>query len=196
MSEKLQQGAGDGASLQLNHWSFGQVCRLAGVSRDTVNRLSAATTAQIFEETLSRIGNKPIRIFAENNRVRSVHAASYTRLFKANLLMMREFAMSFEPPQLGMNGASGLYAGEQGVIIDSIGWTESDGLLSLEQQSRRPCVGISRSGFKRSARTTSSGLLSKWLSSPATIRQTFMICWHQLSSTHNTTGPSARSLPL
>jgi histone H3/H4 len=158
LSEQLQLGAGDGASLQLNDWSFSQLCRLAGVSRDTVNRLSAGTAAQVFEETLPRGGNKPIQIFKQDDRVRSVHAASYTRLFNADLLMMvREFATSFEPPQPGMNGATGLYAGEQDMfcfLIDPTGWAEIDGqafapgFFLWNSEVGRRSVGISTFWFQ------------------------------------------------
>src|ERR1700738_3395720 len=45
------EAGGDGA-FTMNAWSFGQFCQLAKVSKDTVNRLSAETAAQVFEETL------------------------------------------------------------------------------------------------------------------------------------------------
>ena len=50
--------------------------------------------------------------------VRSVHGASYTRLYNADLLaMVKEFATDFTPPQRGMNGGTGLYCGEQDLFI-------------------------------------------------------------------------------
>jgi hypothetical protein len=43
---------------------------------------------------------------------------------------VKEFATDFQPPQEGMNGATGLYCGEQDLfafLIDPTGWTEIDG---------------------------------------------------------------------
>ena len=51
---------GDEATYRLNDWSFTQLCSLAGVSKDTVNRLSSATASQFFAETLPA-GGKPQR---------------------------------------------------------------------------------------------------------------------------------------
>ena len=113
-----------------NDWSFGQLCRLAGVTKDTVNRLTAGTAARVLEETLPREG-KPLQILARGDIMRAVHGASYTRLHNVDLLtMLREFATDFEPPQVGANGGTGLYCGEQDMfcfLIDPAGWTEIDG---------------------------------------------------------------------
>ncbi len=117
-------------SLRLNDWSFGQVCRLAGVTKDTVNRLSPDTAASVMEETLPRNG-KPFQVLTRDHRVRAVHGASYTRLYNADLLtMLREFATDFEPAPVGVNGATGLYCGEQDMfcfLIDPSGWAEIAG---------------------------------------------------------------------
>lgn len=133
----LQPG-GDGLRLQLgndgaftmNDWSFGQLAKLAGVSKETVNRLSPATASQVFAETLPR-GSKPLQVFTDEEGVRSIHGTSYTRLFNADLVrMLQEFAVDFQPPQKGMNGATGLYCGEQDLfcfLIDPTGWTEIEG---------------------------------------------------------------------
>ena len=114
----------------MNDWSFTQLCRLAGVAKDTVNRLSPETAAHVFRETLPS-GNKPLQLFAENGRTRSIHAASYTRLFNADLLaVIEEFAIGFQPPQKGIGDATGLYAGQQDMfcfLIDPCGWTEIEG---------------------------------------------------------------------
>jgi len=43
---------------------------------------------------------------------------------------VKEFATDFEPPQEGIDGRRGLYAGEQdcfAFLIDPLGWTEIDG---------------------------------------------------------------------
>jgi hypothetical protein len=119
---------GDGASL--NDWSFTQLCGLAGVSKDTVNRLSPGTAALVFGETI-RQSNKPLQLFAEGDLVRSIHGHSYTRLYNADLLtMLREFAVDFQPPQKARTGGTGLYCGEQDLfafLIDPTGWAEIDG---------------------------------------------------------------------
>jgi len=67
---------GDGAFL-MNDWSFGQLCHLAGVSKDTVNRLSPETACRVFSETMPT-GNKPLQAFTDERRVRSLHGVSYT----------------------------------------------------------------------------------------------------------------------
>ena len=114
----------------LNDWSFTQLCGLAGVSKETVNRVSADTASRVFRETLPS-GNKPLQLFSEADLVRSIHGHSYTRLHNADLItMLREFATDFQPPQKGMNGGTGLYCGEQDMfcfLIDPTGWAEIDG---------------------------------------------------------------------
>ena len=120
----------DGAFL-MNDWSFSSLCHLAGVSKDTVNRLSPKTASIVLEEMLPRSGTKPFQILTEDNRIRSIHGASYTRLWNTELLsMIREFATDFQPPQQAVTGGTGLYAGEQDFfvfLIDPLGWTEIDG---------------------------------------------------------------------
>ena len=114
----------------LNDWSFTQLCGLAGVSKDTVNRVSADTASRVFHETLPG-GNKPLQLFTEERLVRSIHGHSYTRLHNADLVtMLREFATDFEPPPKGTDGGTGLYCGEQDMfcfLIDPTGWAEIDG---------------------------------------------------------------------
>ena len=55
----LQVGT-DGAA-ELNDWSFGQLCRLAGIHKETVNRLSADTAQRVLSETLPH-GTKPFQL--------------------------------------------------------------------------------------------------------------------------------------
>lgn len=120
-------------SYRLNNWSFGQICSLARVSRDTINRLSPDTAAKVFAETMPR-GDKPLQVYKTGNLVRAVHGASYTRLHNVELLsMVREFATDFVPPhesgQPGTEGGTGLYAGEEDMfvfLIDPTGWIEID----------------------------------------------------------------------
>jgi hypothetical protein len=123
--------------FSLNDWSFTQLCGQAGVSRETVNRLSPNTAALVFQETMPS-GNKPLQLFTEDDLVRSIHGHSYTRLHNADILtMLREFATDFQPPQRAAvggpdntGGGTGLYCGEQDMfafLIDPTGWAEIDG---------------------------------------------------------------------
>jgi hypothetical protein len=120
----------DGA-FTMNDWSFSQLCRLAEVSKDTVNRLTPETAGTVLRETLPRSGTKPFQILTEDTRIRSMHGASYTRLWNLDLLaMIREFATDFQPPQRAVTGGTGLYAGEQDLflfLIDPLAWVEIEG---------------------------------------------------------------------
>jgi histone H3/H4 len=126
---KLTMGS-DGASLGLNDWSFTQLCDLARVSRDTVNRVSADTARRVLEETLPE-GKKPFQLFTEEGLIRSIHGTHYTRLYNADLVaMLSEFAIDFTPPQTAKGGGTGIYCGEQDLfvfLIDPTGWAEIDG---------------------------------------------------------------------
>jgi histone H3/H4 len=121
---------GDDGAFSMNDWSFSQLCRLAEVSKDTVNRLSPATASTVLAETLPK-GNKPFQILTHEDRIRSLHGATYTRLWNLDLLsMIREFATDFQPPQQAVTGGTGLYAGEQDIfmfLIDPLGWVEIEG---------------------------------------------------------------------
>ena len=174
--------AGDDGAYEMNDWSFGQLCRLSGVAKETVNRLTPDTAARVFAETLPQ-GQKPLQLFTLGGRLRSIHAASYTRLHNADLLdVVKEVAGDFEPPPKGFNGATGLYGGEQDMfcfLIDPTGWTEIDGeafapgffLWNSEVGCRS--VGIETFWFQAiCARTTSSGTPWKSSSSPASTRPT------------------------
>lgn len=127
---RLGVRAGADGLFALNDWSFGQLCGLARVSKDTVNRLAPGTAAQVFRETLPG-GNKPLQLLTRGESVRSVHGTAYTRLHNADLVsMLKDYATDFQPPQAGFNGATGLYAGEQDLfcfLIDPTGWAEIEG---------------------------------------------------------------------
>lgn len=129
-TDRLVLANGDDRSFFLNDWSFGQLCRLAGVAKETVNRLTSDTAARVFAETLPR-GDKPLQVFATGEQARSIHGASYTRLHNAELLdIVLDCADGFEPPPKGFNGGTGLYCGEQDMfcfLIDPTGWTEIGG---------------------------------------------------------------------
>lgn len=127
---RLQLSLGSGSAMNLNDWSFGQLCRLAGVSKDTINRLSPGTACRVFDETLPD-GGKPMQALTEGGMIRSLHGTAYTRLWDADLLsVVSEFAVDFMPPPKGFNGATGLYAGDRDLfafLIDPTGWIEIEG---------------------------------------------------------------------
>jgi hypothetical protein len=128
--DRLVLEAGADGAFAMNAWSFGQLCQLAKVSKDTVNRLSAETAARVFEETLPA-GKKPLQLLTEGEALRSVHGTAYTRLHNADLVpILHEFATDFGPPQKAMNGGTGLYCGEEDMfvfLIDPLGWVEIEG---------------------------------------------------------------------
>ena len=150
---------GDVPDLQLNDWSFSQLCRMAGVSRDTVNRLSSKTASKAFEETLPQ-AEKPLQFLTRDEQIRSIHGVAYTRLWNADLLdVVQEFASDFTPPQVAMDGRStGLYCGEQDMftfLIDPTGWIEIEGeafapgLFLWNSEVGRRSLGIQTFWFQR-----------------------------------------------
>ena len=120
----------DEEDVQLNDWSFTQFCRMSGVSRDTLNRLSAATASRVLQETLPAT-ERPVQFLRTGRTVRSMHGVTYTRLWNADLLdVVQEYASDFQPPQTAASGGTGLYCGEQDMfcfLIDPTGWAEIDG---------------------------------------------------------------------
>ena len=127
---RFRVAVGDDGDFSLSDWSFGQLCRLASVSKETVNRVSAATAAQIFRETMPS-GEKPLQLLTQDDAIRSIHGTAYTRLHNVDLLnVVREFATDFQPPQTAGTGGTGLYCGEQDMfvfLIDPLGWAEING---------------------------------------------------------------------
>jgi len=128
--QHLSLGLGQPEAFRLNDWSFGQLCRLAEVSKDTLNKLSPATAREVLRETMPG-GSKPLQVLTQGQNIRSIHRASYTRLHNADLLgLVQEFAVDFQPPQAAAGGGTGLYCGEQDMfcfLIDPLGWTDIDG---------------------------------------------------------------------
>jgi hypothetical protein len=120
----------EGERFAMNDWSFTQLCGLAKVSKETVNRLTPETASRVFAETLPDT-NKPVQLYHAGTWLRSVHGVNYTRLYNADVVaMLMEFAVDFGPPPVGLNGATGLYAGEQDMfcfLIDPTGWAEVEG---------------------------------------------------------------------
>lgn len=119
----------EGEQCRLNDWSFGQLCRMSGISKDTISQLSPDTASLALRETLPA-ADKPIQILTAGATVRSLHGVSYTRLWNSHLLnVVAEYANDFQPPPAGFNGATGLYCGEQDLfafLIDPQGWVEID----------------------------------------------------------------------
>jgi hypothetical protein len=132
VSHDLTLSLEDDPDYRLNDWSFSQLCRLAGVSKDTLNRLSEKTASKALEETLPPpVGGKPYQVLSTGETVRSVHGTAYTRLWNAELLdAVADAAPGFSPPQKAMTGGTGLYCGEQDLfcfLIDPTGWADIGG---------------------------------------------------------------------
>ena len=115
---------------RLNSWSFSQLCRMSGVSRETLNRLSPDTASRALQETIQR-SDKPVQLLTTDTSIRSIHGVSYTRLWNADLLdTVTQYASDFQQPQAAVTGGTGLYCGEQDMfafLIDPTGWTEING---------------------------------------------------------------------
>jgi hypothetical protein len=127
---ELQVTLEKGEAVGFNDWSFSQLCRLSGISKETVNRFHPETATLAFRDTLPH-ADKPVQLLTTGQTVRSVHGVSYTRLWNAELIeTIRDVATDFQPPQTAYNGGTGLYCGEQDMfcfLIDPTGWIEIDG---------------------------------------------------------------------
>lgn len=130
ITHDLTVAIGDSPDYELNDWSFTLLCRMAGVSKDTINRLSHRTASLALEETLPSSA-KPLQVLTSGQQVRSVHGVAYTRLWNADVLdTVRKAAPDFTAPQEAFNGGTGLYCGEQDMVaflIDPLGWVEIQG---------------------------------------------------------------------
>jgi hypothetical protein len=120
---------GDGA-FSMSDWSFTQVCRMADVQKDTVNRLSPETASQVLMETLPR-SNRLVQAFTFGQSLRSLYGVSYTRLYNANVLPLAlEFVTDFEGVQEAVGGGTGLHCDEQdrfAFLIGPLGWIRING---------------------------------------------------------------------
>ena len=149
--DRLGLALGDDGAFLMNDWSFTQLCTMAGIAKDTINRLSPETACRALQETLPS-ADKPVQILTTEQAIRSIHGVSYTRLWNENLLrMIKEAAGDFQPPPKGFNGATGLYAGEQDCfcfLIDPTGWTEiggerfAPGFFTWNSEVGRRSIGI------------------------------------------------------
>lgn len=130
LNDQVRIQLGTDGAFTMNDWSFGQMCRIAGVSKDTVNRLSPETASRALVETFPT-GNKPLQLFARGDQIRSIHGTAYTRLYNADLVdLVQDTAEGFEPAQKAETGHTGLYCGEQDLflfLIDPSGWVEIEG---------------------------------------------------------------------
>ena len=155
---ELKLAGGDGAELRMTEWSFSQLCSLCGVHKRTVNRLRAETAAQIFRETLPA-GGKPLQVLTTEDTARAIHGASYTRLFNAELLdVVADSAEGFQPPPKGVNGATGLYCGDEDVfafLIDPNGWVNirgeqfAPGLFCWNSEVGKRSLGLQTFWYQR-----------------------------------------------
>jgi hypothetical protein len=147
-----------GEPVGLTDWSFTQMCRLAGVSKDTINRLQPETAMLALRETLPQ-GDKPVQLLTTRRAVRSLHGVSYTRLWNEELLdTVREVAPEFQPTQTAYNGGTGLYCGEQDMfcfLIDPSGWVEindeafAPGFFVWNSEVGRRSLGLQTFWFQR-----------------------------------------------
>jgi len=165
--------------FEMNDWSFAQLCRLAGVSKDTLNRLTPQTAGRVLDETLPA-SEKPVQILTAGDAVRSIHGVAYTRLWNVDLLtMLREFATDFTPPQEAgaargrasvededipfdpdpePTRGTGLYCGEQDMfcfMIDPTGWADiggeafAPGFFLWNSEVGRRSVGVQTFWFQQ-----------------------------------------------
>ena len=99
---RLSFAVGQDLKLGMNDWSFSQLCRLASVSKDTVNRVAADTASRVFGETLPAKATSRCSSYTEGQMLRSIHGTSYTRVHDVDLVsILQEFAVDFQPPQKG-----------------------------------------------------------------------------------------------
>ncbi len=151
----------DQPDFSFNDWSFSQLCRMAGVSRDTINRLSRKTASRALQETMPR-SEKPFQVLTTDGGIRSVHGVAYTRLWNEELLnVVAEAANGFAPPPQAMTGGTGLYCGEQDMfafLINPAGWVEindeafAPGFFVWNSEVGRRTVGLQTFWFQRVCR--------------------------------------------
>ena len=131
LSHDLTLCTREGAEYQLNDWSFSQVCRMAGVSKDTINRLSRETASRALKETLPRSQNR-CKFWRPATR-----SAAFTGWptpgFGMRICWMwsRSLRPTFRRPKKQRTAkARGFYCGEQDMfafMIDPTGWAKIDG---------------------------------------------------------------------
>jgi hypothetical protein len=147
-----------GGHAALTDWSFSQLCRLSGVSKETINRVQPETARLAFRDTLPR-SDKPVQLLTTGQSIRSLHGLSYTRLWNVELLeTVRDVAPEFQPLQTASNGGTGLYCGEQDMfcfLIDPTGWIEiggeafAPGFFVWNSEVGRRSLGLQTFWFQR-----------------------------------------------
>lgn len=155
---KLQLKVSGSRAFSLTDWSFGQVCHLAGLKKDSLNRLKPSTAAQVLVETIPH-GARPLQIFTDGETIRSIHPVGYTRIHDASLLeLVIDEAFDLDPPPVGDSGATGLYAGEQDMfafMIDQKAWVEvgeerfAPGFFLWNSEVGRRSMGIASFWYQR-----------------------------------------------
>jgi hypothetical protein len=159
--ESLILAAGTDGDLKLKDWSFTQLCRLALVGKETVNRVSSDTASRVLMDTLPT-GSKPLQLLVTGETLRSIHGVAYSRLWNNQLLdVVREDAGDFQAPPAGIDGRTGLYCGEQDLfafLIDPTGWIEvggeafAPGFFVWNSEVGRRSLGISTFWFQKVCR--------------------------------------------
>ena len=71
------------ASLPVGNLAPRTICRLAGVSKETINRPSSETASPALRETLPQ-SDKPLQFLTTDDTIRSVHGVAYARLTRAS----------------------------------------------------------------------------------------------------------------
>src|SRR5437867_8244825 len=69
-NDRLGLALGDDGAFLMNDWSFTQLCQMASIARDTINRLSPETACAALRETLPS-ADKPVQILTTENAIRS-----------------------------------------------------------------------------------------------------------------------------
>jgi len=69
--ERLGLALGDDGAFLMNDWSFTQLCAMAGIAKDTINRLSPDTACRALQETLPT-ADKPVQILTGEESIRDL----------------------------------------------------------------------------------------------------------------------------
>ncbi|MCA9432623.1 MAG: DUF932 domain-containing protein, partial [Candidatus Omnitrophica bacterium] len=77
LNDQVRVQLGSDGAFTMNDWSFGQMCRIASVNKETLNRLTPETASRALVETFPT-GNKPLQLFARGEQIRSIHGTAYT----------------------------------------------------------------------------------------------------------------------
>jgi hypothetical protein len=147
---------------RMNDWAFTQVCGLAGASKSTLNRLRPQTAADALNELFGQRASDRTAVQAlttDRTLIRAFNGDKYVRLWNADVVdLLQEVATDFTPPQKGIGGGTGLYAGEQDMfcfLIDPTCWVEikgeafAPGFFVWNSEVGKRTIGISTFWFQR-----------------------------------------------